>query len=77
MVHSKLPGIQLDEMNFWSLDRAERNLIRQAFLAAYQELCPCVYQPAFHSLENLLWNKEEYKVYIIDFKELMSQALRS
>ncbi|KAJ5613963.1 hypothetical protein N7528_007617 [Penicillium herquei] len=67
VVWELLPGIHLkDPSIFWALDRLERDAIRAAFLETLR-LFPVF--PTNPGLKNLLWDKENQKLFWVGFRD--------
>ncbi|KAI9039889.1 uncharacterized protein KD926_008990 [Aspergillus affinis] len=63
MLWEKLPGVRLDDEMFWSLDRNERDGVREAFEAAYKELYDLGLKPLHCGLDHLLWDQKNCTVF--------------
>ncbi|KAN0073360.1 hypothetical protein V8E54_008580 [Elaphomyces granulatus] len=60
------PGVVL--LDFWRRDPAERQVIRNAFKIAYEDCLRCSVVHGYPGWDNLIWDSETGKCYIIGFR---------
>ncbi|RAH53625.1 hypothetical protein BO85DRAFT_523314 [Aspergillus piperis CBS 112811] len=62
-----LPGVNVSSI-FNSMERRERDHLRSAFKKAWIECMSCGVEHDDIGLQNLLWDREQHKCYLIDFE---------
>ncbi|KAJ9359018.1 hypothetical protein DTO280E4_4881 [Paecilomyces variotii] len=67
LLMNELPGVRLTD-DFWNLERAERDKIRQSFKAAWEDCVRCGVYKFGADISNLLWDKHREKIYIVGFQ---------
>ncbi|KAJ5819183.1 hypothetical protein N7474_004774 [Penicillium riverlandense] len=71
LVWEIVPGLRLGDhvshKQFLKLDEAEQNLIRENFLQGYKRLREFGFLPFFGTPKNLIWDRDNAKVYFVDF----------
>ncbi|KAF3483728.1 uncharacterized protein GIQ15_03052 [Arthroderma uncinatum] len=63
----KLPGVDI-EVNFYRLDRSQRDEIREKFKESWLEVTKCGIINEDSAIRNLLWDRDGKKCYILDFE---------
>ncbi|KAH9863893.1 hypothetical protein J1614_009825, partial [Plenodomus biglobosus] len=69
MLMTKVPGEVLTQQAFWNMEEDMREQIRRAFKMAMTDLWKCGIMPRDRNLNNLVWDCEERKCYIVDFED--------
>ncbi|KAF2637345.1 hypothetical protein P280DRAFT_472070 [Massarina eburnea CBS 473.64] len=65
----KVPGLRIEHRWYWFLSKGKRDEIREAFKKALLSVWDCGIEPHDISLDNLMWNEEKRKCYILKFKD--------
>ncbi|KAI4912192.1 hypothetical protein J4E85_011126 [Alternaria conjuncta] len=70
LLMTRLPGKPLGLDSFCKAPRDERDLIREAFRAAWLAVVKIGVVPMDCALRNIMWDKDESRCYIIDFEDI-------
>lgn len=62
VVMTLMPGRDLMELKFWSMDESQREEIRDAFLVAIKSVWSLGFEPYDCALRNILWEPETRKM---------------
>jgi hypothetical protein len=67
-IMTKVPGDTLWNLGYWSMSDTERAVIQKAFLARLRDIRALGIAPYDCALRNVLWDRENHKVSIVDFE---------
>ncbi|KAB8225658.1 hypothetical protein BDV33DRAFT_198569 [Aspergillus novoparasiticus] len=63
------PGKYLNHETFWGMVEQDRWTIRGAFKQAWLDCVSSGFKPAMSAIENLIWDAEKSKIYIMNFED--------
>ncbi|CAG8424807.1 unnamed protein product [Penicillium salamii] len=67
LIWEKVPGEILTQEFFWSLPLSRRDLIRDKFQIAYQEMSSFGWAPGGQDIEKIIWNEKSTNLWISGF----------
>ncbi|CAG7931108.1 unnamed protein product [Penicillium olsonii] len=68
LVWKKVPGQILTPDIFWSMERPKRDLLRQKFRAAYEEMSSCGWAPVGEHITKIIWDQASASLWITGFR---------